>query len=144
MIDTGRGPQIQRDPPQIPPCLRLGRLEVWPITDLVVIASVGAATFVLLGSGPSQVGDAVRLTMVGYAVVQGSRLLHELAHAAGGQFAGRPAQRLVWTALASYCDFQSDDQKRRGELPRPLPRLAAAAGPPVNGVLGLALLGVFL
>jgi hypothetical protein len=144
MIDAGRRRQGQLDPPQIPPRVQVGRLEMWPLTDLAVAVSVGVATYLLLGPSPDRLSEAVRLTALGYLIVQGSRLLHELGHAIGGQWANRPAQRLVWTALASYCDFQSEAQKRRSEPPAPLPRVAALAGPPVNGAIGLLLLGSFM
>jgi hypothetical protein len=144
MIDAGRRRQGQLDPPQIPPGVQFGRLELWPLTDLVVVVSVGLATYLLFGPSPDRISEAVRLTVLGYVIIHGSRLLHELGHAIGGQSVGRPAHRLVWTALASYCDFQSEAKKRRGEPPAPLPRLAAAAGPPVNGAIGLGLLGSFM
>jgi len=124
--------------------VRIGRLEVWPATELLVVATFTVLLYLLLGDTPERLQTALRLTLLGYVLVQGPRLLHELGHAVAGQRAGRPARRLVWTVLASFCDFQAEAQTLRGEPPAPLPRRVALAGPPVNGVLGLLLLGAFL
>jgi hypothetical protein len=72
------------------------------------------------------------------------RLLHELGHALAGTDVGRPARRLVCTVLASFCDFQTETEKQRGQIPDPLPAVVALARAPVNGSLGILMLRAFL
>ncbi len=114
------------------------------MTDAVVTLGVGFAFYALLAEVPNRLESALRLTLLGYALVQSARFLHELGHALGGLYMGRPARRLVWTALTSYCDFQPETEKQRGQIPDPLPAVIALAGPPVNGVLGALTLAAFL
>lgn len=83
------------DPPQLPPGVRIGALEVWPSTEIALVATFGGALYLLLEPTPERLQTALRLTVLGYVLVQGPRLLHELGHAVGGYRAGRPARRLV-------------------------------------------------
>jgi threonine/homoserine/homoserine lactone efflux protein len=70
--------------------VRIGALEVWPATELAVIVAFAGLLGLLLRDTPEGAQTALRLTVFGY---------------------------LVWTAVASFCDFQSEAQRQRGEIP---------------------------
>jgi Zn-dependent protease len=107
--------------------LRLGWLEVRPVGHLLAV--LGIWLMVLIVSGTSQLG----LVLLGYALLAGPRLLHELGHAFVGRWCGRRVERLVWTPLATYVRFGEAANGRAG-------RLSALAGPLSQSAAGGLLL----
>jgi hypothetical protein len=88
---------------------------------------------VLIVSGTSQLG----LVLLGYGLLAGPRLLHELGHALVGRWCGRRVERLVWTPLAIYVWF--------GEAAGGRPaRLSALAGPLSQAAAGSILLLILI